>query len=292
MARTPMSEEARAAASARMKAVWAERRNPTSRADRAIEHVAGGVLRSELDEIEGAIDRRESSLSRLKTDEEVAGMRVVTANAELRRVNDLTAKAKEKLDLQLRTNAAVEKQLASRTAFGKREVDELEEVVGRLKDTASNVKAEISERIIYRDRQEKEIAEVTEKGNDRLYEVDQEVKELLRKRDGVQQIVSDLEDKQRRLESDCDLTSEKIDQLELRYMQTAKRYRAELLDIRVSITKAETDLVELNTKAERIHSDLVAKGKSALAREEAIAAREAELVSRERLLKSRESRYS
>lgn len=292
MARTPMSEEARAAASARMKARWAEKRSHESRTDRAIEHVASGVLRSELDEIEGAIDRRESSLSRLKTDEEVAGMRVVAANAELRKIQDLSTKAKEKLDEQLRTNTVIEKSLVQHLKTVRDESDKANGALREERAKLQAISAEISERLTYKEQQEKDIETVVEKGNDRLYEVDQEVKELLRKRDGIQQTVSDLEHKQLKLDVAIALANDKIDQLNLRYTQTADKYRAELLTTRATIAKTNASLLALDAKAEKITNDLVARSKSVVAREEAIAARESELVSRERLLKSRESRYS
>lgn len=284
----PLTEEQKQ----HLRDVWAEKKARKSRSEQAIEHVAGGVLRGELDEIEQAIDKRESKLSRLETDEEVANLRVTSANGELQKVNALIAKSKEKLDAQLRVGESVEKNQIARVQDIRKQLADGEMSLGAASKKLADVKADISERLAYKDRQEKEIEEMIEKGNDRLYEVDQEVKEILRKRDELNIEIADLD--KYKVASGISIAAEesKFAELKLRYSQAANKYRTDLMDTRTVIKEEQTNIVELKARAKQITDELVTKGKAAVARESAIASREAELTSRERLLKSRESRYS
>jgi chromosome segregation ATPase len=288
----PMTEEQKQALRERLAAARAAKAAKRSRSQEAIEHVATGMMRGELEEIETAIDKRESKLSRLQTDEDVANRRVVTANAELQKVNARVLDARKKLEDQLRMSESAQKSLVNRIGEVRKEFEDIQSAASAARTRLDSINAEISERVAYKEKQEKDIEAVVESGNDRLYEVDQEVKEELRKRDTLHLETTELEQRRSELEKSCAIEESKIEQLKLRYEQTVEKYRENLMVARAAVAEEQAKIAHLEATAKQVTDELVTKGKAALARENAIASREAELVSRERLLKSRESRYS
>lgn len=233
------------------------------------------------------------------TDVRVTETHAYSTSTALIRARDELAAAKDTLARQLQMNASAQRELKSRT-------DELNELY---KDTEEKLrlasselikkKLDVKNRSNYRAQQEKEIAEMIEKGNDRLYEVDQEVKEILRKHDEVNLELADLSQQkalveQQKIQLETALSAEetKLENLRVRYNETAAAYRMELVVTRDEVKAQQAAIEELESKAKRITDGLLTKGKEISSRESAAAAKEAELVGRERLLKSRESRYS